>query len=92
MQALYYFLGQTQNSGGRRSLVFGPDTPQEQHINVTILEDIRVESNESLLLNLTSQDASVDIFTATSQLVILDNDSEQKQDNKCSVMTMYVST
>jgi hypothetical protein len=69
----FLLIGQVFGGG---IITFGPGMTQTQDIAITIIDDVVVEEDESLLTSLSSQDSNVDVVNSTSLLVITDDDSE----------------
>ena len=57
-------------------LIFGPGISREQFVNIEIRDDELIEINETITLELISDDPDVDTTNGSSLLVIIDNDGK----------------
>lgn len=55
-----------------QSLTFGPAA--QQSFSITLVDDVIVETDESVTISLSRSDPNVNLLTQNSQLIIMDND------------------
>ena len=58
------------------NLTFGPSSPTEQCVSITLLDDDYLEENETFSVSASTADSAVDIVSGTTVVTIVDNDSK----------------
>ena len=58
------------------SLTFGPLSPTEQCVSITLLDDDYLEENETFSVSASTADSAVDIVSGTTVVTIVDNDGK----------------